>query len=521
MKKILALILAATTAVSFASCGKDTNNGFSSLNNDVGGISGMLTPEEHIPQTPEEYLKFVLLENNDIGAALKTSIDNSKKNSDNVSGSAKLDLTIGNGFKSFLTACGDNGEVFEAISWLKNANLSFDTDIRDNNLFKIAAKLGINDTHIASADVTAVMDSGEIYLSVPELTSATAMVEAPELAEIYEQTLPGAGFLSYIPDGATAERIYNKYIEIIVGNIDEVEKTNAQLTAGGITTEATKLDIVVEHEDALRIAEDVIEAALADPDIRTIITAFSQGNELWVYDYESADEMVADIYNNMEETLEDIRNTEPTEGDNLDIAIYTDDSHNIIGFEAYAEEEEILAYRYAENNNAFALVFSVDGDTLVRGNGNISNKILSGTFEIFNDDSEKIVTFQLSEFNIAAIEEGLARGTISVKLAPEFIEENYIDAFLADCELVLSLSQTDDTNSQSTLTFNYKGQEVATLKIQSTKKQPSGITIPQNAVNIMDEASAEAFVSTLKFDTIFSNLNNAGAMSFIMMLAGF
>ena len=519
MKRILAFTLATATAVSFASCGKkDDLNGNASWSDLTGGNQQQEISGE-VPESPAEYLEYVVLENNKLGENVKAYFDIVGKSTENTASDSEITLSLGDGAYDFIGAISPENadEIYSYISWLKTLKLSFDFTSKDD-LMKLSAKLGLNDKHIVSLDFTASEEKGEAYLSVPELTSETVMAEIPE----YVMTSLNGGSMALLPDGETAEKLVNKYGKIAIDEIsDKAVLSEEKLTVDGVTADVKVITLELNEEDALNVGEAVLESAVNDEDIKNIIKNYAE--TYYYLGFDSPEEMVENAIQEMNDALEEIRETTADSDETAEIVIYADkNTDELCGVEIYdIENSNTFTFLYAENNSKFALELSVNGDTYLEGSGNIAGNNATGTLSIYDEYGYGVATVEIKNYDITAAKNGLLKATAGVELHEDFIKESYLPEFLYNTAFEINYNQTSNTNYSADITVIYKDKTAASLEIRSEAKNAEAITLPASAVSVEDSEAMSAIVSGINSNAIISSLTEAGAAPLLFLLMQF
>lgn len=508
MKKLLALTLASLTVVSCATaCGKKNDSG---KNNPLDTLS----PEQNktAKLSPDEYLDYLLIDNNEIPSAVNKAFDELVLSRGDYAGSVKLDLSIGDGTGSFISAIDNQaGQVYNNnLTWFKNLSLDFDAAVNGTELIKLIAGLSINDVGLAALDFTGDISKGEYYFAVPELSDKTLLFKAPEALSVFELS---ESVMSIYPDGDAAERMYRKYMQIALDKLQINEKTETELKVGNVSAPVKLISVELTEELVTDMGISIIEAAAVDSDIKAFVTNLASYDEK--LGVASADEFISDFYSEMNNTLENLKEKKSTgdfENEKICIDISTNSNDNIVGLKLRQDTAEFeISYAYAENNGVFAHEIIANGTTFLSGNGTVKDNKLSGSYKIADTDGNSIADITLSSFDKKALDDGFLAGSLKVKPAPEFISMLELPAMFGYCDLVIDFKQTTDTAYSMGITLNYNNAKAAALVLSSESKPSSSIALPSNALDAANEASMEEFMSSISLSKIFSGLNEAGA----------
>lgn len=456
----------------------------------------------------EEYLEYLFSDTADLSSALETALN---KNTNETAAKGNIKLSLGNGLKSILEELGVS-EYYEFISWLKNANIDFETNIKDFGLMNFAANVGINNTNIASMNMTLDTEDGAIYMSIPEISEKTVYIESPNYDYDFTEIMNSA--TNIVPDVDTVNDIISRYSGIIIENLSDVEKDDDVLKCGKISQDATKLTITLDKEDFYNICYDVVKEVSNDKKIEKIVEKFAEFTFNTNPDsyYDDVDSLMDEYRESVKNALEDIKNTDIDEMDDLDVylELWTNDQDELIGITVEYDDDEILDYIYVNDGKNFALTVNINEQEYVSGSGTVSGNKLSGDV-LLSSDYFDICTIELENFQLD-LSQGILSGVAMVTLSEDFIDNADMPEFIGNCALKFEFESNAKKSSKETvsLTLVYSGKDVATLSISAEETKYKKITVPQNALNTSNEDDISAYVGSLSLNKIINNLKNAG-----------
>ena len=175
--------------------------------------------------------------------------------------------------------------IGEDMSWLKSAGIIFTVDRTQKDLLGAKATVQLNDTELVNLDGVYDRDTYMGYIRVPELSKEYIGVDVEELLDDYYwengydstyqilSTLlyDDGAMLSAMPDADTINRVIERYSNIIIKDIKDVERDTEKVTADDVTCTYTTLTVEVDKNDLEKILKDVIDTAVEDKDIKDII----------------------------------------------------------------------------------------------------------------------------------------------------------------------------------------------------------------------------------------------------------
>jgi hypothetical protein len=320
-----------------------------------------------------------------------------------------------------------------------------------------------------------------------------------------------------IPDEKTTATILNRYLELALKEIDNVERTTETMTLDGLSQEATKLTVKIYEQDALDAAKAILKAAKTDTDIKKVVEDFgdfyndmmAEMNAEYDIDYEDVD-----AYAEFTKLIDEALNQLPAEAEDTENAIsltlYVDDNHNVIGFNLTLPDqaEAIVNFYFVTEGNNFKTVVEMAEVMKVTGSGTINNGKIDGTFA-FTADGITGLTIELKNFDTN--NKDAVSGTMIIKPTKDLLSQmDGIDELpFDDIGLQLDLDITADKYD---VTLKLIGDDamVVGLALKLATKTPGNIKAPNNAVDVTDQQAFMNWVAGIDFDEIIDNLEDAG-----------
>lgn len=523
MKKFITIMLALALSMSVTSCNKDddfdeskTKKGTEvSSNADSDDNDAKKEDKNSNSKTDkrknmsgDEYLEYLFSDTADLSSALETALN---KNTNETAAKGSIKLSLGNGLKNFLEEL-DVSEYYEFISWLKSASIDFETNVKDFGLMNFAANVGINNTNIASMNMTLDTEDGAVYMSIPEISEKTIYAEIPDYDYDFSEIMNAATDL--VPDADTISDIISRYSDIIIENLSDVEKDDDILKCGKISQEATKLTITLDKEDFYNICYDVVKEASKDKKIEKVVEkvaefTFNANPDNY---YDDVDSMMDEYRESIQNALDDIKNTDIDEMDDIDVnlALWTNAQDELIGIAIENDGDELLNYIYVNDGKKFALTFTVNEQEYVSGSGTVSGNKLSGDI-IISSEYFDICSIELDNFQFD-LSQGILSGVAMVTLSEDLMDNADMPELIGNCAFKLEFESNAKKSSKDTvsLTLFYNDKDVATLSISAEETKYKKITVPQNSLNFSNEDDISAYVGSLSLNKIISNLKKAG-----------
>jgi len=556
MKKIIALLLAATLTLSFASCKKDDTdadkeNTESSAAKDSGDTSDdepsdkpsddepSDKPSDDKPsddkpsddkpsddepsddepsddepaedeQTPEEFLR----EYFDIkGKAemIGEFVESMKEPTEDSAFNIHATLEAKEGILPFITSVDTDAATFyeeNLADWLDSCYVDLGFDMDGTELWDILLGLGINDTHIMTLDMLIDFDAERLYYSYPDLTEKVVYTKFSDLMdEEFEgfTTVPEE-VLDLIPSAETVSGIAERYLDKLCSMVKNVKTQETEISVGEVRQNVTELSFRINGSTVYETSMDILETLQKDDDVRKIVEDYAEyaiDAGIASDEYDHAEDIVDDFYYGISENMEDLRDSvkDMSDTDNYDFYIYLGEENSFHGI-ALEINQQRLEYLYAENNGKFALVLAEDDKEYLSGNGKVRNGLMSGTIS----DSDKSFEITIKDFDLDAFENGKFIGDFTLWLAPEMYSTEYfgiVTSALRDCKYNFVFDE-----SKLTFSLLHKRVKAFSLILEFEEKESEDLKVPSGDVLYLENADPEDM--EIDADKLIENLQAAG-----------
>ena len=394
--------------------------------------------------------------------------------------------------------------------------LSFKGDVISAN-----ASATLGKTQLISADGVADLKKGEAYGRIEELTSKYIGVSFAEYAETISEAMKQSDeFIKLLPNKKTVETLVNRYMTIVVENIDSVTEKKDSIKVGDIEQKCTAIRVRIKERDMKNIVVAVLEEAKGDKELIGLITDFALAVAKMEDEEVDAKEIEETLVAKMEVALEEAKAAEiDTESqEELIMNVWVNGKGEVIGRELKVNEETVFVYKMPEKGNNFefkATVIDGDDEVILDGSGKKSSSSLSGEFALkVKEDGEKAVKFievEVDKLDTKKIKEGFLNGTFIFKLSKEFMQEadlGVASAIIGGYEIKYDIkSNKNSASAEMSLLNNDKMFAKITLgaKLGSGKSAslPKGI-LAEDSDDVIEWAK------TIKFDKFIKKLKKSG-----------
>lgn len=517
---ILAIVMVAALLLSCVAC-KPADTGNNDTNINTNKYEGM---------TDVEYAQ-ALLQDNLAGAvdalaagfgAYADAIAMGTSSSE-MGATAELDVMLGDFaiglVEQALFGMADSG--FD-MSFLTNVGLDLEMDATAD-MAQFALALALSDTEIV--ELLLLGNEETVYVGAPDLTEKFLEVDLATMGVAVNTATPAwvDGLATAIPSEEKTSEILNRYLALVVKEIETVERTTETLELDGMKQDATKLAIKIYEQDALDAAKAVLNAAKTDADLKMIVENFGKFyNDMMAELY--ADPSMNMVWEDVDAYAEFIKfideglTTLPAEAEDTEnpigLTLYVDAEHNFIGCDLTipGQDNVICATRMITEGNNFKYLCEmgdVGGDMKITGSGTTSNGAITGTYAVISDGTT-FVTVELKDF---AADTDTVNGTITLKPTEDAIQTLFNGPIpvlnTTDVALQIKLNGTKDS-CEIELKLLGDNAMLIGLALKAASKAPVAPQTPTNTVPLTDQQSVVDLLAEMDFTSVFTNLRTAG-----------
>ena len=501
--------------------GKNNSGNNSGNNSDNNGNKN--DPEQYEGLENEEYLQ--KLESNNLGnvidsfgdiyGALLGGVSNGSANDASFGAKTDLTLTLGDDILDLLEQNIFGGDIGD-MSFLSKINLSMDVGIEDQ-VEKMQMAVSLNGQKILTLNMLMNMADYVMYLAAPDLNDGWLKFDMSEMmggASVTDMAASAAqlgALADALPDANTLTKILDRYLDLALAELDNVEQTDATLTVGSISQDCTQLTLKVYEADALALCKTVLKEAKDDSDLKKIIEDMAAAIEDLTGENIGADDIYADFQEAVTDLLADMDEVEETDEENpLELITYVDKDHNIIGRKLtvpYQENPRGTFYYYTvTDGDRFAFEAAIPSDmddtdeAKVTGTGTKSGGKTTGEFTLTIEGTD-FVTLKVENFNMQG-------GTLT--LTPTEAAEKAMGLNSLPFE---KLSLQIKLGNGIELNILSEGKLLAGLALESGESDGPNLSEPSNATDAMDSNAMQKWAEKLVLDKVLDNLEKAGVPS--------
>ncbi|MBQ7922005.1 MAG: hypothetical protein IJ325_05430 [Clostridia bacterium] len=407
----------------------------------------------------------------------------------------------------------------EDCSWLKSISLNTETN-KKNNSIGMDAVLKLGKTDIVDLELAVDGTSEQITARLPELSDAYLSLdmselgdESPELYEMIKDILAQEVEVpAYLQDTDKTADVLGKYVSLVVGNIEGVEKEKGSIKANGVKQDCTVLTLDVTYGMIYNILDDIYDEAEDDDELESILVECLDALAAMEGGYYTGEELYEELLNELDAAKEDILANEDPDEICLTLTDYVAD-HNIIGRELEADGAKIW-YAYTRNGDEYGFEAEVDSVAFL-SEGEIKSGKLTGIVSI-REYNEEVMSFEINDLNLKELKKGFVNGNITVPLDEDMLNEMDLEMLTymgGNAAVTLDL-ETGAKAGKAVLGIGLEDDEPLIAVIVDSKIHGAGkVSLPggkAEVVSLNDEDDLLEWVTGLDFETILKNLEKAG-----------
>lgn len=485
-------------------------------------------------QSPEDYLSSVegdAIEQyaSDITQSYGTMLDVYSSPSEiNSAVTTEVRLTLGDEVLSVAESTMKQQGLDMDLDWINQIKLSLDANTQESAMQMILG-LAVGNSDILSADVIFDMDENMLYMGVPNLNKTylagdlSSQMGGVSVKDILTQSMEMSGQLAKaLPSEEDLNTLIVTYADVILSNIDNVEKETQTIEVGDASQKMVVLTAKITEKDLMNIAEEVLKKAENDKTLKKVITNLgdfaNEVNQENYYDYEPID-FYEEFQNAIPEMLESIESAkdEADTSNYIKLNVYVDMQNVIRGHAVtvYSDGEKAM--------DTISWLTAAKGDT-VYTKAVLSEVKITGEVTTKKGVSEGKYTLSVQGEEIGDLEvENLTETSGTLRLIPseeimsQILSESGIPVAFMGGNLGLELSYNfTDAKSEFGVKLLENSKTLIGLDFTSKPYKGGEITIPSNTVDITNEYAVAEWAQDLDFSKLLQALKNSSIPSEIV-----
>lgn len=417
--------------------------------------------------------------------------------------------------------------------WIKEGAFTFESTCRNS---VVQGLLGLEIDGVKLLDIETILDLGDeaVYLGLPGLTDSYLAIDTEErrFTDRFEALsgMKPEEYLEYLelleelygecPDRSQMEALAGRYLELLLGSIDDVKmRTGKNVRVGNITQSCTVLEMYLDKDDMRDTLTVLLEELREDRELEALLyQLYGLVQEPGTRYYRNPDELYETFQDNIDELLDNM-DYYITYHNEMEMTVYVDDKGRIIGRTIEfpnSRDEILLSYLKPCRGSRFGYKGSIqtnDMEVTITGSGTELGNKLNGSFTV-KYDGYGAVDIGITNLNVRSLRKGFLNGSFTVMAASgagRAEEADYGYVMLPGMKLDINVSMNRNSEKWNvelreggmlwgSMTIASKYEDGRDIKVPSTKK----------AVFVDDEQDFEEWWDTIEWSGLIKKMDKAG-----------
>lgn len=413
------------------------------------------------------------------------------------------------------------------LSWLNN--IVFKTQSQwDGNRSLVNVGVGLGDVQIATFQIVTDMEQMKMWLAVPELNQQYLMMDLSDVyslnvqmgdtsAAMQQAQAMLQGMMERMPKEEVVNSLLKKYIGIVLGCMNDVEKQETTLKLNGLEQTCTQLKTTITPENVLDIGQKVLSEVKSDAQIKEIILSmgeFAQENGGVEDAQQVYDQFVSQIEALLNQLESEKENLVAQAGDGvLIVNHYVDGQNRIIGRGAEmlnGDSTSAGSFHYYTVTQDDKFAFEADlNPVVVTGEGTTSGNLISGSYALTVQGKE-MLNVEVEDWDQARWEQGAPCGTVRLSFGADALNQmsgaEEMAPMLSQMQLAFTFDAKEDQTDVKASVLS-SGMEIVSLHITGSATEGGEISVPADGVDVKDRQALEQWAMNLDLTQIMENLS--------------
>lgn len=400
------------------------------------------------------------------------------------------------------------------LSWLKSASLSGELAINGER-FNLNLTSALNKTSVLSFFMTVDLGEGEAYLQIPELTDKyigmdledTMGYTYDELSDSWKDLMESyEDFFDSLTGQAELEKLFDKYLKIALGCVEDVNKETRTLEVEGVEQKCTALEVTIDSRTLADMLGAILEEAEDDQALKKLIVDLT----------EVVDEDDDDIYDDFMDELEYLQNSLNSSqgGEKMVMTVYVGSKGNVVGREIEIDGDT-FSMLMPQKGKSFGYELSLtEGRQSISltGSGKRSGDKIDGDFRL-RYTGATILEITTDDLDLATLKKGQLNGSMEVSIGSGIgtvVGTVPGASMIQDMRFSLT-AKSSDKSSEYKFGLIYDDDSLGYITVSGGSKRSSGINIPnEKDVYFMEDVQNLVYwAQEINWDRFVANLEKA------------
>lgn len=408
------------------------------------------------------------------------------------------------------------------IDWINKLSLSATSEVGGDKT-AIGLVLALSNSEVLKLDTVTDMEEQMLYLAISNLSDKYIKtdIELDESVAIGEggmskimEALDDPEFKETLPSEKELNELLKKYTDVVINSIEASEISTMYLTVDELIGEFTVVEYEITEEDALIIAEALLNTAKEDAELKEIIESvcgYLADKEIIDPDidyYDEVEEFIDEGIEAVEEAMDEADDNEP-----IIIKNFVNSKHEICGRTVEVDGEEMFNYITIQKGTKFATEAEVE-NVKVEGSGEVKGTKLNAEYSVKVDKS-KYVDVIIEDADVISLSDKKFNGTVRIELSDTFVdkigEAEFAD-LMEEYDFAFEFKiAAEEKTSKLEVNVLSKGDLFVGFDMTTTIGEADGkITTPSDAIDATDEEALTQWAESLDLTKIVEALEKGG-----------
>ncbi len=398
------------------------------------------------------------------------------------------------------------------------------TSLSKNNNSKSTIGFSYNDQSLVTLNAFINSETGELFASVPELSSAYLLLSLNDLMSYSGETADGRNYTDYIKDMEsllsneslspdTLNSLLKKYSAFLIDNIDNIKiEKNVKITASKSNATYNKLTSELNGEDAFNIMSEILNEAKKDETLKKLFVTLNICKE------DEYAKLIDDSLAGLD------KETMAASSDSVLMNVYVDKTGRIMGREFTTAGDENSSgggyYTVLKDSKLSYTAWIKENGTNVfefSGDGTYSSAGFTGDSVLkYSEYSDEYSDYTNYSFNIAAENAKIIKDK-------GYINGKYTitsDLFMG-AEIVLDCT-ADEKQQNMKFQVMYGNMEAGALTITSKESAYEDFTFPGSSDQVFDGLNdIYSYMGTADFEGFMTHVQDVTGLDLSGLLQSY
>ncbi len=449
--------------------------------------------------------------------------------------SSEIKFNISEDLMTLLADIGMSVDDLEALKWLNEVSFVADSAFDGKNMqLKLAATSDGN--KLLTGDMVADYESGELHISLPELTEGVLTYDMPNFDASITENLDTirstiTELRKILPSETALSNLFSRYLKVAFNSIKNVSSSDETLEIDGIEEDCMVLRFTIDTETTINMAKAVLKEARNDMELKNLIERLLKFIRKYNSDMPDINlnavysDGIDQLLNELEHSGNSFRNEEF-----FTLCDYIVDSE-VVGRSIEVRGEEVFRYLTLHDGNDFSFELYVKDSFNIHGKGTVENNILSARYTItgmipdnsryggysYGSYSEtELFHVDVSDFDLSKLEKGYVCGDFRLTLSDDVLDTLDSSVKLMSPSLGVVVNHSKD-NIKLTLNVYTHDKPLGGITIDCDYGKTPKISIP-SGTEFNGDSSIDVleWAESLELDDLKSSFERSNAPDVIL-----